>query len=538
MTRAWWSVLTALILVALSTAVFVARWYTQGAELGGPHGEQSWKVTLIAAGRMEARQDSVTLYLPLEFRHQHIYEESFQSRELTHRAAKNKSSRRREAVWRRRSMGGSQAVRLTYSCNCVTGVRRPFPAMIRVTRQLDGPPGEGVALKPEPGIQSDSKDIAHMARLLISDDDTPEHQLRVFFDFVDELPNEPSVGNHTALECLQQGAGDSGGKSRLLAALCRNRGLPARIVTGVVLDSESEQRVHRWVEAWVNQHWVPMCPTHHYFGSRQFPPNYLVMHIGDEELIRTSGPPFQIAFKVQPLRDDFSLSDTQSWPALRALWSRVSLYSLRPGEQHVVKFLLLLPLGALIVSFYRTVIGISTFGTFGPALLGLAFLDLKALPWGLVLFVLTVLVGWCLRHLLDRFHLLLVPRIAILLTLIVVFLIVMIVVASHNEFGGMQYIGLFPLVILTHLVERFWTVETEDGMPASFKTLLGTLVVAVTVSLALSSNAVSSWMFRYPETLGLVLAIQFLLGRYTGYRLTELYRFKDLLREQAAEGQS
>ena len=118
------------------------------------------------------------------------------------------------------------------------------------------------------------------------------------------------------------------------------------------------------------------------------------------------------------------------------------------------------------------------------------------------------------------------------------FLIVMIVVASHNEIGGMQYIGLFPLVILTHLVERFWTVETEDGMPASFKTLLGTLVVAVTVSLALSSNAVSSWMFRYPETLGLVLALQFLLGRYTGYRLTELYRFKDLVREQAPEGQS
>ena len=41
--------------------------------------------------------------------------------------------------------------------------------------------------------------------------------------------------------------------------------------------------------------------------------------------------------------------------ANRAVWVRL--------------FLLLLPIGALIVSVFRTVIGITTFGTFGPALL-------------------------------------------------------------------------------------------------------------------------------------------------------------------------
>src|SRR2546422_613241 len=94
--------------------------------------------------------------------------------------------------------------------------------------------------------------------------------------------------------------------------------------------------------------------------------------------VSAAAPHSRACFKVQALNDEFSLNEAQSGPALQALWSKVSLYSLRPGEQHVVKFLLLLPLGALIVSFYRAVIGISTFGTFGPALLGLAFLDLKA----------------------------------------------------------------------------------------------------------------------------------------------------------------
>jgi hypothetical protein len=190
----------------------------------------------------------------------------------------------------------------------------------------------------------------------------------------------------------------------------------------------------------------------------------------------------------------------------------------------------------LIVSVFRTVIGVFTYGTFAPALLGLAFLDLRALHWGLVIFVATVLVGWAMRHMLDRFHLLLVPRTAALLTLIVSFLLILIVLAGHYGISGTLYISLFPLVILTHMVERFWTVEVEDGAAASFKTLLGTLLVAVAVSMALSPAAVSQWMFRYPETLGIVLAAELLIGRYTGYRLTELYRFDELLRDEHRSG--
>ena len=45
----------------------------------------------------------------------------------------------------------------------------------------------------------------------------------------------------------------------------------------------------------------------------------------------------------------------------------------------------------------------------------------------------------------------------------------------------------------------------------------------------LSLHAVVQQMFRYPETLGLIMAGQLLIGRYTGYRVMELYRFRDFL---------
>uniref|UniRef100_UPI00397ADEAF 7TM domain-containing protein n=1 Tax=Salmonella sp. SAL4436 TaxID=3159891 RepID=UPI00397ADEAF len=37
------------------------------------------------------------------------------------------------------------------------------------------------------------------------------------------------------------------------------------------------------------------------------------------------------------------------------------------------------------------------------------------------------------------------------------------------------------------------------------------------------------------ETVGLVMAALLLLGRYTGYRLTELYRFRDFVRDPLPE---
>ena len=181
-------------------------------------------------------------------------------------------------------------------------------------------------------------------------------------------------------------------------------------------------------------------------------------------------------------------------------------------------------------------IGVPTFGTFSPALLGLAFVDLRSLPWGLTILLTTILVGWGLRRVLERYHLLLVPRTSVLLTLIVLFLLVVVVFANSHGVVVSQFVSLFPLVILTHLVERFCMLESEDGTAVSLRTLAGTLVVALTISVALSPDVVGRWMFSYPETLGVVLAAQFLIGRYTGYRVSELIRFRDLAGAQPLTG--
>jgi hypothetical protein len=208
----------------------------------------------------------------------------------------------------------------------------------------------------------------------------------------------------------------------------------------------------------------------------------------------------------------------------------ISLLTLPRAERQLVEFLLLLPVAALMICFFRNVIGLNTFGTFTPALVGLAFRDLRSWP-GILIFIAIVLIGWLARRLLHRFHLLQVPRTSLMITFVVVSLVIFVMIAHRLHFQATHMISLFPLVILTGMIERFWTLEEEDGTRASFRTLANTLGIALAISLVVSRSALARHLLQYPETIGLIVAGQLLLGRYTGYRLVELYRFRSFLRE-------
>src|SRR5262249_49540833 len=152
---------------------------------------------------------------------------------------------------------------------------------------------------------------------------------------------------------------------------------------------------------------------------------------------------------VRELNYGFSVSrvtdaavDTNQQTVMHRLLRAISLYNLPPAEQHLVRFLLLLPAAALVICIYRNVIGIESFGTFAPALIGLAFRDLRSLP-GILIFVSVVLVGWLLRRVLARFHLLQVPRTALMLSLVVAVLIVLIGIAQWFQITATRYVALF-----------------------------------------------------------------------------------------------
>jgi hypothetical protein len=529
MSRTTLCLVTAAALAVASVSVMIVRCQVLGGDVQAPAGPGTWKVTLVVQGTSEgdAKLQTVT---PLDSGRQHVLHESCQSGELLAKLPEARHPERRQVLWVKRGGAADGPFRAHYEFMCVIDLHRSGFPLCQASKPSDVPPGPGEFINVTTRTPAEFEAHSSLARRLTSGIDQPRDQAEALFRYVDhEIANEPSVGGppESAAECLKNRIGDSGAKSRLLAALLRHRGIPARIVTGLTLAKGAEQQAHYWVEAWIGDHWLAMCPFHHHFGK--VPPTYLVFCHDDVPVARGHHVrDLDYAFLVQRLAPE-AFPERSS--TLRRFFLTVSLFMLQPAEQRLVEFLLLLPVAALIVCFYRNLIGLGSFGTFAPALVGLAFRDLHSLP-GLLLFVSIVLIGWVMRRMLDRYHLLQVPRTAFLLTLLMIVLIAAIVGANLRDWPATRYISIFPMVILTGMVERFWTLETEDGAAASFKTLLSTLWIATSIALMLSLHAIVNYLFRFPEMLGLVMAAQLLIGRYTGYRLSELFRFRDFLHHQ------
>jgi len=180
------------------------------------------------------------------------------------------------------------------------------------------------------------------------------------------------------------------------------------------------------------------------------------------------------------------------------------------------------------VVLLRNVIGIKTFGTFMPILIALAFRETELL-WGIILFTTLIALGLLFRFYLEYLKLLLVPRLASVLIIVVMLMLIISVVSYKLGFDRGLSLALFPMVIITMSIERMSLVWEEFGSVEAIKQGVGSLMVAVLGYLAMSSRYLGHLVFTFPEVLLIILAGSLLLGRYTGYRLTELWRFRNAL---------
>lgn len=214
------------------------------------------------------------------------------------------------------------------------------------------------------------------------------------------------------------------------------------------------------------------------------------------------------------------LTDLQDSP-----WLVATLLGLPVSERAVFRYIVLIPLGAFVVVLLRNLVGIPTLGTFMPVLIALALLEIP-LDRGLIMFSILIGVGlWC-RFLLSRLNLLVVPRVAACVVIVTLLMILMSVISHRLGMAGGIQITLFPMIILAWTIERMSLIWEEEGKRSALTQVGGSLLVAVLAYLFMIIGQVRYWAFYFPELLLVLLAGILLIGRYTGYRLSELIRFK------------
>lgn len=194
--------------------------------------------------------------------------------------------------------------------------------------------------------------------------------------------------------------------------------------------------------------------------------------------------------------------------------------------------ILMLPVIATILAFARQVIGIKAFGLITPAMTTLSFL-VMGLPYGLVVFLIVLLSGTLTRLFLRRLRMLYLPRMALVLTNASLAILALLGLGVATERAATLSFSIFPILILTILAEEFIAVQFKAGARTALTTTASTLVLAIVCYYIVSWELLRTVLLSYPEAVLLAIPLNILLGRWTGLRLVEYIKFRELLRHGA-----
>lgn len=196
---------------------------------------------------------------------------------------------------------------------------------------------------------------------------------------------------------------------------------------------------------------------------------------------------------------------------------------------NTIVLLLMLPVIATIIALLKQVVGITTFGLYTPAIITLSFLAL-GLKFGLSILVIIILTGAILRRALDNVRLLHIPRIAIVFTITTIILLLMLAFGTYVGVSDLASIAVFPMLIMTTLAEKFVSAQSGKGVYAAILLMLETTFVSLICYWVVELQSLQNLMLSYPEIILLLIVVNLLLGRWTGLRVFEYIRFREVMK--------
>ncbi len=318
-------------------------------------------------------------------------------------------------------------------------------------------------------------------------------------------------------------------KSRadLLVSMLNQADIPARAVRALKLeDGRRRQYLVDYVQVFQGDKYDLFDPQ---TGVQGRPEKLMLWEYNSMPLLDvTGGNNSRVSFSI--IKKEVAVAKALSAKFEHSDLMNFSVDALPVEEQALFKGILLIPIGVLVVVFLRVLVGLKTSGTFMPVLIAVAFIQTN-LVVGLLGFLSIVGVGLIIRSYLSRLNLLLVARIStVIITVIAIIGFLSLLTYKLGLTQGMK-ITFFPMIILSWTIERMSILWEEEGPKEVVKQGGGSLLVAVLAYLAMNNSLIQHLTFNYLGLQLVIMASVLLMGNYTGYRLSELKRFKPLADE-------
>ena len=340
------------------------------------------------------------------------------------------------------------------------------------------------------------------------------------FKFVNThiILDNSSINNDASSALLNRKA-NTLGRINIMVALCRTAKIPARIVTGFIIDDGFDISPHFWLETYNENIWIPHDPENGYSGD--LPINFLPVRKGGNSIIvESTAEDFSISYDISEQHVPLG----QLGSTTNGVKDIVDLTRLSFDIRSTIAILLLLPLGVLFTTFCINIIGIRPYGTFSATLLALATIYAD---WILTVLIFTIIAitGLFGRYLMPD-KLSRTPRLAIVFTIVAMSMTLGISIMDFLSLGSDGNLILVPIIILTSLIDQLYKSLDENGVRIAMSRLLWTIVVGIGCYFILREETVGHILLAYPEIHFITIILVLFLSDYKYKKLSSIKGFK------------
>lgn len=202
-----------------------------------------------------------------------------------------------------------------------------------------------------------------------------------------------------------------------------------------------------------------------------------------------------------------------------------------------------LPIVTTLTGFFRHIIGLKSLSVYAPIILTFTFYQLgyidteginsyfRGLQFGLLLYAVVFAVGSATYLILKRVRMHYIPKTTLVMTSVSVSVVALIILGTLLfDKKGFLYMDIFPLIMIVTLSDTFSSSLSRKSFKYTSIVGLQTLFIGLAAYTIISINGIRQFTLDYPILIILfIVLLNFYIGKFVGLRLTEYYRFRELL---------
>lgn len=195
---------------------------------------------------------------------------------------------------------------------------------------------------------------------------------------------------------------------------------------------------------------------------------------------------------------------------------------------------LIIPFILAGISFFRHFIGFSPIWVVIPLFITLLFFKLWFFATLALIFI-YLIFNLGISLIVDRYNLLYTPKISFILTLNIVFFIILFNVASSLEIVVLNLTDILYFIVFIIISEKFINIIISKDLSEYKSPFFYTILISSVCFWLLNISEIKLLILAYPEIIMALVPINFLMGRFTWLRVTEYFRFKEIIKSVEEE---